>query len=80
MPNRRRPPVADVAGPAPAADHDEYECPGCQQAHEQQIVADVYGCPAERHCTQATLEQHIEFGRQIAERLAAWHQNSPEKS
>ena len=51
--------------------HDEYECPGCPGLAEYRIVADVYGCRAGRHCTQATPEQRIEFEKQIAERMTA---------
>lgn len=51
--------------------HNEYDCPGCRGLAEYRIVADVYGCDAGRHCTQATPEQRIGFEKQIAERLAA---------
>jgi ribosomal protein L37AE/L43A len=72
--------MADVAEHAPAADHDEYECPGCQQTREYQIAADVYGCPAGRRCTQATPEQRTAFEKQIAERLDAWRQDHLKES
>lgn len=54
-------------------DHAEYDCPGCRGLAEYRIVADVYGCTAGRHCTQATLEQRIGFEKQISERIAARH-------
>lgn len=54
------------------ADHDEYDCPGCRGLAEYRIVADVYGCRAGRHCTDATLEQRIAFEQQIADRMTAW--------
>lgn len=53
------------------ADHNEYTCPGCRELAEYQIVADVYGCDAGRHCIQATPEQRIEFEKQIAVRIVA---------
>jgi hypothetical protein len=61
-------------------DHDATTCPGCRELEEYRVTADVYGCPAGRRCTQATPEQRAEFDRQIAKRLTARRQNSPEKS
>lgn len=50
--------------------HGEYECPGCPQFADFEIVRDAYGCDAGRHCTQVTAEQRIVFERMIAERLS----------
>lgn len=51
--------------------HGEYGCPGCTSLADYQIVRDVYGCDAGRHCTQVTPEQRIGFEKQIAVRIAA---------
>lgn len=70
--------MADVAERAPAANHEEYECPGCRELAEYRIVADVYGCTAGRHCVQVTPEQRIVFEQMIAKRLAASPADAPE--
>lgn len=62
-------------------DHGEYECPSpcCSgRSAEVQIVRDVYGCTAGRHCTQATPEQRIAFEAMITKRIAALASNPPE--
>ena len=71
--------MADLTALAPATNHDEYDCPGCRRLAEYQIVADVYGCDAGRHCTHVTLEQRIEFEKQIAVRLDAWRRTVLER-
>lgn len=63
--------MSDGPDTKPLGDHNEYHCPGCTGLHEYRIVADVYGCRAGRHCTQATPEQRITFERMIADRIAA---------
>lgn len=57
--------------PGGSMTHGEYECPGCVKLAEYEVVRDVYGCNAGRHCTQVTPDQRLEFERMIAERLAA---------
>lgn len=70
--------MSDAPDLKPIADHDEYLCPGCPGLAEYWIVADVYGCAAGRHCTEATPEQRIKFEDMIAERIAALVAVAPE--
>lgn len=73
MTQQSRPAEREVRVTAPGVtNHNEYECPGCNgPGAEEQIAREVYACSAGRHCTEATPEQRIAYGQQIAVAVAA---------